>query len=435
MGDNNLMIARVGLPKPPSVDGDCSLDPPAFAEKKRLQQQDMQVLLDKTPLFEQPLAISTKASSQELALGWNPFAVVSARPAAHPPTGVATPAPPDPTLYTDDALRHDIAATRLQLGALGPSGPQRPALEQRLEQLQSEGDKRWGNYDACEDAGPTLVPASRLPAHPLAPADLLSCSQKGGACASVEQVAALETERQKLCASTGVDPTRFADMATGVPAAGVDKQAAASANVAKWMEVIDAQTQNPLAAAVAASSIARGESVDGTVARVHLANAIAGLAASLAATGQKTPHLDTTEPTRVERTLDVPAPGELTAAERGDIRAFLGRNKIADQYVAETMLGMEAGTRAVRLDRDLTVYRNFGGMARANGRWVVAEMPVNPRKDLALPPGNTCEGVSKWVIPKGTEVLFGPAARLNGLPGGAQQIYVPDPTVMRGPLP
>ena len=292
MGDNNLMIARVGLPKPPSVDGDCSLDPPAFAEKKRLQQQDMQVLLDKTPLFEQPLAISTKASSQELALGWNPFAVVSARPAAHPPTGVATPAPPDPTLYTDDALRHDIAATRLQLGALGPSGPQRPALEQRLEQLQSEGDKRWGNYDACEDAGPTLLPASRLPAHPLAPADLLSCSQKGGACASVEQVAELETERQKLCASTGVDPMRFADMATGVPTAGVDKQAAASANIAKWMEVIDAQTQNPLAAAVAASSIARGESVDATVARVQLANAIAGPPRALPRRGRR-PHIST----------------------------------------------------------------------------------------------------------------------------------------------
>ena len=70
----------------------------------------------------------------------------------------------------------------------------------------------------------------------------------------------------------------------------------------------------------------------------------------------------------------MPAPGELTAKERGDIRAFLGRNKIADQYVAETMIGMQAGTRAVRPDRDLTVYRNFGETAQANGRWMVAEM-------------------------------------------------------------
>jgi hypothetical protein len=279
-------------------------DAPGLAEKKRRQMQDVQVLLDNTPLFEPPpLAISTKPTAQGLALGWNPFATAaSSTPAPRATVTASAPRPFDPTLYTDDALRHTLAATRLQLGALPASSPQKPVLEQRLQQLQSEGDKRWGSYDACEDARPTLLPASRLPARPLLDAaDLLSCSQQSGACATVDQVAAMETERQRLCATTGVDPMRFADLATGVPTVGVDHRAAEAARIAKWLAIIDSQTQNPLAAAVAASSLARGEGVDATLARVQLADAIGGVAASFAATGQRAQAFDTTAPVRIER--------------------------------------------------------------------------------------------------------------------------------------
>ena len=300
MGDSDPTIDPMRRSMPSLGAGPLD-DAPGLAEKKRRQMQDVQVLLDKTPLFEPPLAISTKPSAQ--TLGWDPFATAaSSSPAPHVTAMASAPGPPDPTLYTDDALRHTLAATRLQLRALPAGSPQKPGLEQRLQQLQSEGDKRWGGNDACEDARPTLLPASRLPARPLLDsAELLSCSQQRGACATVDQVAALETERQRLCATTGVDPMRFADVATGVPTVGVDHHAAEAARIAKWLAIIDSQTQNPLAAAVAASSLARGEGVDATLARVQLADAIGGVAASFAAAGQRAHAFDTTELVRIER--------------------------------------------------------------------------------------------------------------------------------------
>lgn len=55
----------------------------------------------------------------------------------------------------------------------------------------------------------------------------------------------------------------------------------------------------------------------------------------------------------------------------------------------------------------------------------------DPVNQFALPPGSTAENIRKWVIPKGTEVLKGTVAPNFGRKGGAVQIYVPNPNVLK----
>lgn len=425
MGDR-LTIDGAG--RLPTTLSDDLGDAPGLAEKKRLQQQDVSVLFDKVPLFEPPLAIAKPANGGAPVLGWNPFAV-SAMPSK--PAKSAPPPTIDPRNYTDDALRHDLTATTLQRDALPPNTPERAALEQVLSTLQAEGDRRWGSYDACEDAKPTLVRASRLPKETYSPQQLMSCSSQGGLCLSVDQATAIETRRQEVCASTGVDPLRFEDVADGHATADVDRGRLA-AEQAKWLHVIDAETQNPLAAAAVAYSIARGESLDATVARAELAQAVGGMMASVAAAGQKVPDFDTTETTAVERVLNEPAPGELTATQRMSMESFLRANGVPEEYVHETMMGFGRGSRVGTLKEDIHAYRYYGGGTKPRGRWLTDRPQTRPIRDLALDArANSATNIERWIIPKGTRVLVGPVAELNGQPGGAMQYYVLEPTVLK----
>jgi hypothetical protein len=267
----------------------------------------------------------------------------------------------------------------------------------------------------------------------------------------------VEAKRQETCAWTGVDPLRFEDEGTGTQVADVDrfKTAERAKERERWMQIIHAQRSNPLAAVSTIASVATRSSVETTAQRVEFDEAAWGVLQSMAGAqrGIHSPNFNTTLPvapetTPREVTLDTPAPGELTGAERTGVRDYMGRHGVPERFVPETMLGMgggsragapaeiaQKGTRTVTLTDDLVVFRNFGGEADTRGRWLVSAMPANPRKDLALPPGNTAEDVSTWIIPKGTEIIVGPAAPLNGLPGGAEQIYVSDPFVLKGPLP
>jgi hypothetical protein len=85
----------------------------------------------------------------------------------------------------------------------------------------------------------------------------------------------------------------------------------------------------------------------------------------------------------------------------------------------------------INIKNDLVGYRYSGVTANPRGRWVTTEQLSDPVNQLALPPGSTAENVTKWVIPKGTEVLQGTVAPNFGSQGGAAQIYMPDPNLLK----
>ena len=77
------------------------------------------------------------------------------------------------------------------------------------------------------------------------------------------------------------------------------------------------------------------------------------------------------------------------------------------------------------LKADTTVYRTWGGDAHELGHWVSPHNYVaNARSMLSLPPGNTAENVSSFVIQRGIRVLSGQVAPMFGQPGGGLQWWV-----------
>ncbi len=254
------------------------------------------------------------------------------------------------TDYKDPELRSALASTRLERDrAAGSNAGKAVLLQQRLTALEREGERRWGDAEPCLDARATLVPASQLPRGSYSPEALLSCSGPAGACASVDQVARIEAKRQEECAWTGVDPLRFADVATGEPTADVENGAAkAEANVQKWLEIIASETQNPLAAMTVLGSVATGSSVDVTADRVQFADAAAGV---LGAMGAAAWHRATTEPPPV-RGMRRPTPGPgLGPRVRATGQEPLARVPSTKGVVLEERLGPQLGARAHALER------------------------------------------------------------------------------------
>lgn len=78
------------------------------------------------------------------------------------------------------------------------------------------------------------------------------------------------------------------------------------------------------------------------------------------------------------------------------------------------------GTPKVQtLKADTTVYRAWGGSSGEYGHWVSPNnYGANARGMLSLPPVNTAENISTFVLPRGTTVLSGKAAPLFGQLGG-----------------
>jgi hypothetical protein len=82
-----------------------------------------------------------------------------------------------------------------------------------------------------------------------------------------------------------------------------------------------------------------------------------------------------------------------------------------------------------KTDSDLPVYRYYDEPGSKNKKYFTPEFLATPeerQEKLALPPGNKGLNVYKTTIPRGTEVLRGPAAPKFGHKGGAEQIYVPE---------
>lgn len=93
------------------------------------------------------------------------------------------------------------------------------------------------------------------------------------------------------------------------------------------------------------------------------------------------------------------------------------------------------------LTEDTVMYRVSGGDARKVGSYMSMTRQgggLQSQLDLALNPtwGNSTEHVGKVVVPKGTKIYEGTAAPQNildrhgnvigKLPGGGNQVYIPD---------
>lgn len=85
------------------------------------------------------------------------------------------------------------------------------------------------------------------------------------------------------------------------------------------------------------------------------------------------------------------------------------------------------------IKNDIPQDRYFGGESEPRGKWLTDKLLKDPANELALPPVNTTEKVQEWIIPKGTKVLDGTVAPHEnwGRPGGARQIFVPNPEVLK----
>jgi hypothetical protein len=123
----------------------------------------------------------------------------------------------------------------------------------------------------------------------------------------------------------------------------------------------------------------------------------------------------------------------LSDAEKAEIHAFLSESKVPAAAAADVVKGFAGGSRVEVLEKDLTVYRYHGGVKEPRGRFVTETPTKSPKDDLALPAENPATQVAQFVIPKGTKVVRGPAATLNGRPGGGNQIFLPDSGVLRDP--
>jgi len=121
---------------------------------------------------------------------------------------------------------------------------------------------------------------------------------------------------------------------------------------------------------------------------------------------------------------------QATYAELKQAAQFLKENGLDTAQRREVIKAFNPGAEVVKLDKDLAVYRYYGGAANPRGRWVTTSPLDDPINQLALPPGSTAENMTKWVIPKGTEVFEGTVAPNFGRPGGAPQIYLPNPNVL-----
>lgn len=123
--------------------------------------------------------------------------------------------------------------------------------------------------------------------------------------------------------------------------------------------------------------------------------------------------------------------GKATLGEIKQATEFLKNNGLTAAQRREVIEAFNPGAQVVKLQDDLVVYRYSGGAANPKGRWVTTEQLSDPVNQLALPPGSTAENVTKWVIPKDTEVFQGTVAPNFGKQGGAAQIYIPDPSVLK----
>lgn len=110
---------------------------------------------------------------------------------------------------------------------------------------------------------------------------------------------------------------------------------------------------------------------------------------------------------------------------------LLKNNQVSRAGRREVIEAFSKDSKVIKLSQDTKVYRySLEGQTLERGRWVTPSKVSNPHAELALPKSGTYK-VNEWTIPKGTEVIEGLASPHFGQPGGASQIYIPNPEVLK----
>jgi Pre-toxin TG len=89
------------------------------------------------------------------------------------------------------------------------------------------------------------------------------------------------------------------------------------------------------------------------------------------------------------------------------------------------------GSVVYRTTEDTKVYRYYvPGDTKPRGRWVTDRLVADPAEMLALKKDGIYE-VKEWILPAGHEVIEGLISPNFGKLGGANQIYIPNPEILR----
>lgn len=131
-------------------------------------------------------------------------------------------------------------------------------------------------------------------------------------------------------------------------------------------------------------------------------------------------------PAGLENTAYLPENMDMSQAamqQQAFTRQFIN-SKIPQDRQAAVIDAFEPDMVAVTLTEDISVFRYHGQGSNAVGSWYTPYLYEDPVAMLALPPENSVEFVSRYVIPKGTTVLQGHVAKNFGQPGQGFQIYV-----------
>jgi hypothetical protein len=108
------------------------------------------------------------------------------------------------------------------------------------------------------------------------------------------------------------------------------------------------------------------------------------------------------------------------------MRGPLSEKKVASAFRSSTY------TQHI-LQKDLVLYRQYGGKSDQLGKWWSRNPPrgpLNGKIENSLPSGNTASHVVKIRVPKGTVIYEGVVASHFGQIGGGHQVYLkklPDP--------
>ena len=113
-----------------------------------------------------------------------------------------------------------------------------------------------------------------------------------------------------------------------------------------------------------------------------------------------------------------------------DIGGFLRKAGKSEERIAKVTGAFNPGAKVVKLEDNAVVYRYSGGTTPGSGDWYTPELLSDPVNQLSLPPGATAGQVDRYIIPAGTEVVYGTAAAKEawGTTGGAVQIFITDPS-------
>ncbi len=112
---------------------------------------------------------------------------------------------------------------------------------------------------------------------------------------------------------------------------------------------------------------------------------------------------------------------------------------VEDPYKAEVARSFARGAQKIVLDKDLHVFRYWGGGSGESGFYFSKKMYTDKdkaKRELALPERNTAINVTQYKIPKGTTLIYGNTANMVGVEGfgmkatgGAEQYFLPNPSV------